>query len=302
MDKNSKAADSIIDLHNSNVNKPRAMAFMDYENIYRRLLDYGSSVVESKIVEAFRGYAEEIGINIVDFFIFANFDAPDLHSSFQQTQLQTHGVTTKHTPNSGKNSSDIQMVVDVMKCLYKFPEVDIFLIISSDRDMIPLLQAVKQESKISYLITTRTGFERSMIEMADKHNFIEDVLGLDINYIQSNDHITLDEIKPGILIQVKEIMSLLVTSNIWEKHIRRGNPIIFDEYKLNIVKARRMMKKEVDWLFDLAHNLGWIKLYSVIRNDKKVAAVTAGDTLTKDILKEIVADKLLKKPMEKAGS
>lgn len=98
---------------------PNGIILFDYENIYRRLQEYGKNIIELNIIEIIRKFFNDKRINLLDFIIYANFDEKAFHSSFHQTYLQGLGVNTKHTSNQGKNSSDIQLVVDALKILFK---------------------------------------------------------------------------------------------------------------------------------------------------------------------------------------
>jgi uncharacterized protein (TIGR00288 family) len=281
----------IKNLHKYKREQPNAMVFVDYENIHRRLLDYGKSVVDEDIIHKIKEYAYNVGLNVLNFYIFANFDNEDFHKTFHQTSLQSQGVTTRHTPNNGKNSSDIQMVVEVMRVLFLNEDVDVFVIISSDRDMIPLLQALKHHNKITFLITTKAGFEKNMINFADNHDYLEDIIDLDIDYLNIDVKFTEEDITEKDMENSKQVLILLITSKIWERHMRHGSPINFEEYKKHIVAASKFSEKEVDRLFEIAHLLGWIKLYIIIRNNENVTAVTIGDNLTKEFIKELVGNK-----------
>ncbi|MBN1410748.1 MAG: NYN domain-containing protein [Spirochaetales bacterium] len=265
--------------------------YVDYENIYKRLQDYGKNIIELNLVKKMKQYFLEKGINVVDFIIYANFDEKDFHTSYHQTYLQGLGVATKHTPNNGKNSSDIQLVVDAMKSLYTCDIIDVFIVLSSDRDMLPLIQAIKQASKITYLITTRTGFERSMMNVPNFHEYIEDILGLsleDINRTDSEEEKI--EFNDDDLESAKDIISLLISSKIWDKFIKRGKPINFEEYKKHVIKVKRLLPEEIDRLFKIAEMQDWIRLYKFTRDGMQLTGIRAGDkldeVLASDIFKE----------------
>ena len=56
--------------------------YVDYENIYKRLQDYGKNIIELNLVKKLKKYFFEKGINVVDFIIYANFDEKDFHTSY----------------------------------------------------------------------------------------------------------------------------------------------------------------------------------------------------------------------------
>lgn len=59
-----------------------------------------------------------------------------------------------------------------------YAAIQAIVIVSSDSDMVPLLQAIKYENKIACLFSTRTGFNRVAIRYVDYHEYIEDIFNL----------------------------------------------------------------------------------------------------------------------------
>lgn len=272
---------------------PNGVIFFDYENIYWRLQEYGKNIIELNLIESVKNFFDEKRINILDFMIYANFDEKQFHNSFHQTYLQGLGVTTKHTSNKGKNASDIQLVVDALKVLYKNDLVDVFIIVSSDRDMSPLIQAVKQESKLAYLITTKIGFEKGMINTADYHEYLENILNLSLDYKQADPAIKAEDISAQDVEASRDVMALLLSSRIWERFIKRGNPINFNEFKKHIAKAKKMLQIEVDRLFKIAQTKQWIQLYKFKRNGVDVTGIKGGEKLDEVITSGIFKEQFM---------
>jgi len=258
---------------------PNGIVLFDYENIYKRLQEYGKNIIELNLIERIKSFFEEKKINLLDFIIYANFDEKEFHASFHQTYLQSLGVTTKHTSNTGKNSSDIQLAVDAMKILFKNTLVDVFIVISSDRDMTPLIHGIKQENKLTYLLTTKNGFERSMMHTAHYHDYLENILKLSLDYKDDDPGLAKDSIPERDIQAAKEVITLFISSKIWERYIKRGNPIHFEEFKKHIAKAKRLLPIEVDRLFKIAQKMSWIKLYRFKRNDEDLTGIKGGDKL-----------------------
>jgi hypothetical protein len=64
-------------------------------------------------------------------------------------QYEIEPIHSLPTPLSGKNATDIRLVIDAMDLLHN-PDIQGFCIISGDRDFVPLVRRLKQSSK--YLI------------------------------------------------------------------------------------------------------------------------------------------------------
>jgi len=258
---------------------PRAVVFVDYENIFRRIEDYGSNIIELDLVGNTIEYFSNKGFSIIDFQLYANFDVDHFHTSFHQTYLQSLGVTTKHTSYKGKNSSDIQLVVDALKLVYKNPLIDAFIILSSDRDMIPLIQAIRQEGKMVFLITTKTNFANGMIYFTDYHEYLENILDInpDSNVVEQT--LEIGNISDKDIEHAYDIMIILTSSKIWQNYIKGGVPINYEEYKKLVVKLKMMLPIEVDRLFRIAEKMEWIQFYSFMRKNNEIIGIKAGDKI-----------------------
>lgn len=182
-----------------------AAIYVDYENVLMRLREYNLHPVND--LDLFKNIAEEIrgfGINIVKYIAYANFDDFDLKKT-DQSKIQSFGVDTRHTSRLGKSSSDIDLIVDALYDLYKNSNIHLFIIMSNDKDYIPLLKAIRLENKTTLLISTRNGFNESIKIFANYHVYIENIFSFkskkfSIDKAAENNDIGLpvDEVTPDI--------------------------------------------------------------------------------------------------------
>lgn len=261
-----------------------AVVLIDYRNVYNRIQESGYNIIELNIFEKIKSYFDERKIKIIEFIAYANFDEKDFHVSYHQTFLQDMGITTKHTLNKGKNCSDIQLVVDALKILYKNKNVEIFIIISSERDMTPLFHAIEQEKKTTYWITTRSELEQSLTNLSDNHLYLENILEIDKVKKSLQNEISGKKISAKDIEHSRDVITLLISSRIWEKFIKDGVPINFDEYKKHVAIAKKMIPDEVDKAFKIAEKMEWIEFYKFERRNSLINGVRAGKKIN-DILK-----------------
>ncbi|MCL6592195.1 MAG: NYN domain-containing protein, partial [Firmicutes bacterium] len=229
--------------------------YIDYENIFELLRQQKTnpltafSIILNKLKESF---------NIVDCIAYSNFEKKE---GRHQTILQNLGIQTRHTANNGLNSTDIMLTVDALTILYRNSNIKVFVIISSDRDMIPLLKAIRYENRLTYVISTRSGFNPVVLGFADYHEFIEDILDLSPAPESPNDkldfgvipaELTLERIK-----QVKELCQFLYSSKIWNTHETTGEVITLKGYIPVVSKIIDVAKRD----FEIAHHLGFLELY-----------------------------------------
>jgi uncharacterized LabA/DUF88 family protein len=248
--------------------QPNAMVYVDYENIRELLKIYGKDPLELDFFRVIQDRLGAAGLKVIDFIVYGNFERK-IASGNHQTVLRSMGFQTRHASNHGKSSGDLELTVDVLKNLYKNPSIDIFVIISSDWDIIPLLKAVKYENKLSYVFSTRNGFNQIVAKYADFHEYIETIFTLaPIGRVT----ITPDEIdglagtgppivSPEKIRRAKEVCHYLYTSQIWAKASILGRPVSLKGYADVAARVVNRSPDEVWEDFKLAHRFKYIAIY-----------------------------------------
>ena len=262
-------------------NYANAAVYVDHENIFELLKQYGKDPLEINFFPVILNkLKEEHKLNVIDFIIYGNFEKGPLNAKYQ-TILQGLGLETRHSSNNGKNSSDLEMTVDALRTLYKNPVIDVFVIISSDRDIIPLIKAIKYENKIAYVLSTKTGFNQIVIKYADHHEYIEDIFdlkekisaGMEADNLQTA-NFGLIKIDEGDIENAKEVSKLFYNSYIWKNHGIQGEPISLNGYVNIISKAVNRFPNRIIEDFKLAHQLKYITIY---HHPKKGLCLTEGE-------------------------
>ena len=155
-----------------------AAVYIDFDNIFELLKRYQADPFQINFFPLIiQKLKNEYGLNIIDCVAYANFERLPLRER-HQTVLHNMGVDTRHTANNGKNCADLMLTVEALSNLYKNPSIDVFVIISSDRDMIPLLKTIKKEYKQTCMFSTKYGFNASVTCFADTHEYLEDMFNL----------------------------------------------------------------------------------------------------------------------------
>jgi hypothetical protein len=200
------------------------MTYVDYENILELLKAYGKNPLEIGFFPVIQSRLAIAGLKVIDFIVYGNFEKKVANDT-GQTFLRGMGLQTRHASNNGKNSGDLELTVDALRDLYKNPNIDIFVIISSDRDIIPLLKAIKYENKLSYVYSARNGFNQIVTKYADFHEYIEDVFALtpEERVIFTPDEVAAfididpKTISPEKIRRAQEVCRYFYTSHIWTK-------------------------------------------------------------------------------------
>lgn len=248
-----------------------AVVYTDYENILELLKEFGQDPLKMNFFKIIQDKLAADGLNIVDFIVYGNFEKKASNCK-NQTYLRSLGLQTRHACNGGKNSGDLELTVDVLKSLYKNHNINIFVLISSERDIIPLLKAIKYENKLSYVISTQNGFNQTVAKYADFHDYIEDIFHLDppdpaavrqdaTEIIIKMDDIDMKTVNPVDIGRAQEVARYFYQSNIWKRASALGEPISLKGYLDVISRVVHRFRGDILDDFKLAHRLKYVTIY-----------------------------------------
>jgi uncharacterized LabA/DUF88 family protein len=264
-------------------NRLSAMVYMDYENIREFLQPYGKTLLQMNFFPLILNKFKQDGLKVIDFMVYGDFER-GFQRSKQQTYLRSLGLQTRQSSSNGKNTSDLELTVDTIRTLYKTPRVDVFVIIISGRDIIPLLKAIRLEGKLSYLLSTKNSFNRIVAEYADLSESIEDIFHLapveqkplaldpvlDPAFLTTtgcldpaNSALTYEDAAhtSAAVERAKEVARMFYTSQIWRRAVQLNEPVNLSGYTQAITKAVRGYSGDILDSFKLAHALQFITIY-----------------------------------------
>ena len=123
--------------------------FVDFDNIYYSLKEYGVNP-ESPEYCVFSLMERIYSINkIRTLRAYADYDQVGVSLK----HLQEMRVQIKNVYGNGleeeyrKNASDIELSVDALEIYYRSPEIDTFVFLTSDSDMIPIMSRLTYKGK-----------------------------------------------------------------------------------------------------------------------------------------------------------
>ncbi|WP_204400406.1 NYN domain-containing protein [Alkaliphilus hydrothermalis] len=258
--------------------------FVDYENLFEKLEEYGTNPMQLNFFPLIKERLKEhFQLNIIDFIVYCNFEKNKLFNANHQTTLQALGVQTRHTSNTGKNSADLELTVDSLRTLYKNKNIDVFVIISNDRDNIPLIKAIKAENKVAFVISTENGFNKIVCAYADLHEYIEDIFNLDRSVLEQKQtdeyHVDPQSITSEMENRAKEVCKLFYSSNPYRKFIDNNMYVGLTGYANLLMGKVSRLKDEIIFDFKVANSLGYIILYK--EESKQEIAIKDGENKDK---------------------
>ena len=90
----------------------------------------------------------------------------------QLLELGIEAIHLFHAGGSGKNSSDIRLVIDAVDLLHSSPE-DTFVIVSADSDFVPLVSRLRSAGKTVIGAGRRAVTSRSLVLSCDRYLYLE---------------------------------------------------------------------------------------------------------------------------------
>lgn len=132
----------------------RAIAFVDYENIWTGLLERGFELSPERLVSFLQQYAEQTGAELSAAYLYANFDREEFwrtQTVFEKTNVFTRHVFGKNNytqTDLRRNAADSELMLEAQEILLTRPgTVDIFLLFTGDGDFLPLVRRIKAWGK-----------------------------------------------------------------------------------------------------------------------------------------------------------
>jgi len=167
------------------IKKPDVAIFIDFENIYiatrekykanpkfeyitERCVMYGRVVVA-------RAYADWYQFSRVTNALYANGIEPRYVPNYYYG-----GEEGERDAVAIKNSADVHLVIDAMRTLFSYPNIQIYVLVTGDRDFIPLVNTIRQSGKRVIVIGVADATSSHLAQSADEfifyHQLAEDIL------------------------------------------------------------------------------------------------------------------------------
>lgn len=174
-----------------NKEKVKTGIFMDYDNLFFSLREVFGIAPTEKI------FGESLIDNILDNFKNDHILVCNAYADFQvitnlaretntMYELQSRRINVRHVFGSlsknenRKNASDIELSIDIMETLYKHPEIEKYVIVSADSDMIPIMNRLRYADKeiILYYLDSACSHSGTLLSYANKNIPIEELMDL----------------------------------------------------------------------------------------------------------------------------
>lgn len=132
----------------------KAIAFVDYENIWTGLLERGYNLTPEQLVQFLQTYTARNGIDLLAIYLYANFDREEFwrtQTTFEKTNVFTRHVFGKNNYASTgfrRNAADLELMLEAQEILLtRGLTFDMFLLLTGDGDFLSLLRKVRAWGK-----------------------------------------------------------------------------------------------------------------------------------------------------------
>ncbi|WP_322822748.1 NYN domain-containing protein [Chloroflexus sp.] len=161
--------------------RPDVAVFIDFENIYVSVRDKLNATPN---FEAIMDRCNDLGRVVISRAYADWYRYPRITSALYANAIEPIYVATYYydkdagrTGRAIKNSVDMNLCIDAMKTLYTNPNVARFVLVTGDRDFIPLVHSIRQHGKEVYIIGIGGAASTHLAQSADEFVFYEQLIG-----------------------------------------------------------------------------------------------------------------------------
>lgn len=233
--------------------------FMDYENIYWSMRQqYGTTPDLEKLIHSLRELGEQKhpGGRVFQMQAYADFDHEEfrgLLSELQRRSVEPHHVFSKnYEDGTRKNAADIEMSLDCQELMYTRPDIDLFILVCGDRDMIGVIRKLKSRGKMVHVVAVEKTMSKDVMSFANYFTTIEALLG----------------ILPPAMYDMEMMIRRLETAEF-------GKPFVGLKYFLRVLAGSDIVDRKTYELVNQAISEGVIETYKVPNPKDELFPTTA---------------------------
>ncbi|WP_407313241.1 NYN domain-containing protein [Desulfosporosinus sp. SB140] len=161
----------------------KAIAFVDYENIWTSLLEHGYELTPEQLVQYLQLYAKRSNTDLQAVYLYANFDREEFwrtQTTFEKTNVFTRHVFSKNNfASTGlrRNAADLELMLEAQEILLtRASTFDLFLLITGDGDFLSLLRKIRAWGKEVKVIGVGGSVHHSLQPYCEGDDLLEWVL------------------------------------------------------------------------------------------------------------------------------
>ncbi|EFO81790.1 hypothetical protein OSCT_0367 [Oscillochloris trichoides DG-6] len=161
--------------------RPDVAVFIDFENVYVSVRD---KLNANPNFEAIMDRCGDLGRVVISRAYADWYRYPRVTSALYANAIEPIYVATYYydkdmgrTGRAIKNSVDMNLCIDAMKTLFTNTNISRFVLVTGDRDFIPLVNSIRQQGKEVYIIGIGGAASTHLAQSADEFVFYEQLVG-----------------------------------------------------------------------------------------------------------------------------
>jgi uncharacterized protein (TIGR00288 family) len=159
----------------TNNHRPPGATFIDFENLSSFLEDklsyphYPADYILEILKNLPRHLRKVDNVQTAISTAYADFDALSDNEHNLQQALYMQGVEARYVPNAARsNATSVQLCIDAMEVLFHRSDINTFVIVTGDRDYLPLIQHLHRYGRTVYLVAFDEGLSTDLLENASE--------------------------------------------------------------------------------------------------------------------------------------
>lgn len=157
----------------------RAAVLIDYQNLYYYLKNRleghhtpGDHILD--MLDALRERFAEEALPVSVGRAYADFSGLDDHARHVQRALYLLGIDPCFVPSTmHRNTTDLQICIDALDLMEDRSDVRTIVLVSGDRDYVPLVQAIQRRGREVVMVSFREHLSARLFENIDAGRFID---------------------------------------------------------------------------------------------------------------------------------
>ncbi|MGE5675732.1 MAG: NYN domain-containing protein [Mycobacterium leprae] len=237
----------------------KTVIFMDYENIYWSMKQqYGTTPDTEKLISSLRELGEQKhdGGPVCLMQAYADFDHEEfrgLLSDLQRRSVEPRHVFSKnYEDGTRKNAADIEMSLDALELMYNRPDIDVFILVCGDRDMIQVIRKLRARGKQVHVVAVEKTMSKDVMSFVNYFTTIEALMG----------------ILPPAMYDMEMMIRRLDTAEY-------GKPFVGLKYFLRVLAGSDIVDRKTYELVNQAISEGVIETYKVPNPKDELFPTTA---------------------------
>lgn len=158
----------------------KAIAFVDYENIWTGLLERGYELTPEQLVQFLQLYTARANVDLLAIYLYANFDREEFwrtQTTFEKTNVFTRHVFGKNNYASTglrHNAADLELMLEAQEILLtRSSTFDMFLLLTGDGDFLSLIRKIRAWGKEVKVIGVAGSVHHALKPYCEETDFLE---------------------------------------------------------------------------------------------------------------------------------